>query len=496
MTMIQINHLSFRYDEGFEDIFHDISFTIDSHFKTALIGRNARGKTTLLKLMMGEYDYQGTIVMKERCEYFPYHVSNKKDRTLHICQNIYPSLEVWKLERELNYLDVNLDVLYRSFDTLSQGEQTKVLLAILFLKENTFLLIDEPTNHLDQETRNRVSQYLKRQKGFLLVSHDRVFIDQCCDHIIAINPTTIDVVNGNFSSWFINKTNQDQENMQKNSHLKKDIQRLENARKQTESWSHKIENTKNGQRISGVKADKGHIGHQAAKMMKRSKNIQRRQKQAIQDKRSLLNDLEEYDDLKIQPLSYHQNILLDFKHFGLYNQEKTLFQDMTFSLERNDRILLKGKNGCGKSSLISFILNHNIDYRGEFYQAYQIKISYVPQDCSYLTGTLEDIIESYHVKQSLVKTILRKLGFTRIQFEKKLELYSKGQKKKVMLAISLATSAHLYIWDEPLNYIDVYSRIQIEKMVLKYKPTLLFVEHDQCFQEKIATKVIDFNDFF
>lgn len=104
------------------------------------------------------------------------------------------------------------------------------------------------------------------------------------------------------------------------------------------------------------------------------------------------------------------------------------------------------------------------------------------------------MIKSYNVDETLVKTILRKLGFSRIHLEKSLENLSEGQRKKVMLAISLATSAHFYIWDEPLNYIDIFSRMQIEKVLLEYQPTLLFVEHDTCFQEKIATKIINFNE--
>ena len=87
---------------------------------------------------------------------------------------------------------------------------------------------------------------------------------------------------------------------------------------------------------------------------------------------------------------------------------------------------------------------------------------------------------------------MRKLGFERVQFEKNMEDFSGGQKKKVLIAGSLCQQAHLYIWDEPLNFIDIFSRIQIEELILKYEPTLLFVEHDAAFQEKIATGVLEF----
>ena len=93
--------------------------------------------------------------------------------------------------------------------------------------------------------------------------------------------------------------------------------------------------------------------------------------------------------------------------------------------------------------------------------------------------------------ETLFKTILRKLDFERDQFEKNMETYSGGQKKKVLIAKSLCEKAHLYIWDEPLNYVDIYSRMQIEQLICAFKPTMLFVEHDQAFQDLIATKRVD-----
>lgn len=494
MALIQVKNLTFYYGGSYHYIFDNVSFRFDSHYKTALIGRNGRGKTTFLKLLMGEYEYQGCIIKSEDCVYFPYHVKEPSDWTINICYEIAPSLQQWQLEKELRYLKVDLEVLYRPFETLSQGEQTKVLLAILFLKEHSFLLIDEPTNHLDQESRQVVAQYLKKQKGFLLVSHDRYFIDQCCDHVIAIQPTSIEVVQGHFSSWYENKNNMDKNEQRRNEKLKKEISRLEEIKRNTSLWADQVEKTKKGHRISGLKPDRGYIGHKSAKMMQKSKNVERRQNKAIEEKRKLLKDREEYEDLKINYLNYYQETLLSFQYFSLFYQKQRLFKELTFCIHQYDRILLKGKNGCGKSSILRFIYNQNIEYKGEYYRGSQLKISYVPQDCSFLNGNLESIIEKYHVDETLVKTILRKFGFSREIFEIDLENYSEGQKKKVMLSISLATQAHLYIWDEPLNYIDIFSRIQIEKLILEYQPTLLFVEHDKAFQKKVATKIIDLDE--
>lgn len=120
-------------------------------------------------------------------DYFPYSVADKSKFTNEIFFEIAPAAEEWELMRELSYLDVEADVLYRPFEILSNGEQTKVLLAALFCNEDHFLLIDEPTNHLDVKAREMVVAYLKKKKGFILVSHDRRFLDGCVDHILSLN---------------------------------------------------------------------------------------------------------------------------------------------------------------------------------------------------------------------------------------------------------------------------------------------------------------------
>ena len=117
-------------------------------------------------------------------------------------------------------------------------------------------------------------------------------------------------------------------------------------------------------------------------------------------------------------------------------------------------------------------------------------ISYMGQEASGLKGSVRDLCRERGLDESLFLAVLRQLDFERTQFLKNMEDYSEGQKKKVLLAASLVTPAHLYIWDEPLNYIDVFSRMQIETLLLEYQPTMLFVEHDAGFCRRIATKII------
>lgn len=242
MSLISVNNLTFGYDGSLKNIFENVSFNIDTDWKLGLIGRNGKGKTTFLKLLLDKYEYKGTISKNVEFDYFPFEIKNKERMTIEVVNEIAPNVEDWEIIKELNLLNTDTEILYRNFKLLSGGEQVKILLVSLFLKGNNFLLIDEPTNHLDNETRDSLVEYLKKKKGFILVSHDRNFLDKVVDHIISINNTNIDVQKGNFSSWQENKDRQDNFEMIQNEKLKKDITRLEIASKNTANWSNKVEN--------------------------------------------------------------------------------------------------------------------------------------------------------------------------------------------------------------------------------------------------------------
>lgn len=491
MSLINISNLTFRYDGSYDNIFENVSFQIDTDWKLGFTGRNGRGKTTFLKLLMGKYEYRGSISASVNFDYFPFEVSDKAQNTIDVIYSICSNFELWELNKELSLLEVSDSILYRAFETLSNGEQTKVLLAALFLKVNNFLLIDEPTNHLDINARKIVSNYLKTKKGFILVSHDRAFLDNCIDHILSVNKTNIEIQKGNFSSWLHNKKMQDNFEIAENEKLKKEIEDLSSAAKRTASWSDKVEKTKFGTLNSGVKPDKGYIGHKAAKMMKRSKTIELRQQKAVEEKSKLLKNIEMIDNLSVKPVQYHKNRLIEIKDLSIFYADKQVCKNINFTVNHGERIVLSGRNGSGKSSILKLIVGEDIAFSGNLNSGSSLVTSYIPQDTSFLNGSLKEFAESNKIDETLFKAILRKLDFSRVQFEKDMRDFSAGQKKKVLLAKSLCEKAHLYIWDEPLNFIDVISRMQIEDLILECQPTMLFVEHDSSFVNAVATKQVE-----
>ena len=492
MSKIRVNNLSFSSYGNEEKVFENVTFNIDTNWKLGLIGRNGKGKTTFLNLLLDKYEYQGTISKSIDLDYFPFDVDNKNKMAIEIINEIAPQVEDWEIIKEINLLNINSEILYKNYNLLSGGEQVKILLISLFLKDNNFLLIDEPTNHLDSETKKKLIQYLKNKKSFILVSHDRKFLDEVVDHIISINNTNIEVQSGNYTSWKENFDRQTNYEMKQNEKLNKSISKLEMASKETENWSNKIEKTKSSvyNKTEGT-IDKGYIGHQAAKMMKKSKVLEQKMKNEIEAKKSLLNNVDRIDDLKIVPLKNERKSLIYCEDFAIKYNNKEIFNKVSFEICDGDRVAICGKNGVGKSSLLKLIMGEEIDYTETLKKVNDLKISYVEQTTDKLKGSIKDFSRINNINEPLFKAMLIKMGFSKEDFDKNLQNLSEGQKKKVLIARSFSENANIYIWDEPLNYIDIITREQIENSILKYKPTLIFVEHDETFVSNIANKIIN-----
>jgi lincosamide and streptogramin A transport system ATP-binding/permease protein len=313
----------------------------------------------------------------------------------------------------------------------------------------------------------------------------------------------VEVQAGNFSSWKENRERTDAFLQAENEKHLKEIGKLKAAADRSSRWAERNENTKIG--FDPVKehdrsiATRSFIGAKTKKMQARVKSYEKRMDREIAEKEGLLQDLEEPIDLKVMPMEHYKKVLIDCKDLTLRYTDgtKPVVNDLSFDLLQGERVFFSGENGSGKSTLIKSILAtagvatmSNLVTEGTLNVAPNLVISYINQDTSWLRGSLRDYALKNGLDYSLFLSILSQLDMSRIQFEKNIEDYSEGQKKKVLIAGSLLTSAHLYIWDEPLNYIDVFSRMQIEKLIEEYKPTMLLVEHDVRFREKLATKEI------
>ena len=520
MAQINVSNLTFGYDGSFDNIFENASFSIDTDWRLGFIGRNGKGKTTFLNLLLGKYDYTGTISSNVVFDYFPYKVAPEDlEKTADSLMDLWkPGAPSWRVLCELPQLSLDPEILYRPFGTLSFGERTKIMLAVLFSGENDFLLIDEPTNHLDMASREIIKKYLAGKKGFILVSHDRDLLDACVDHVLVLNRATIEVQKGNFSSWWENKQRADAFSKAENEKHLKEIGKLKTAADRASRWADKNEGTKIGfdpikEHDRSISA-RAYIGAKTKKMQSRVKSFENRIGHEIEEKEGLLKNLEEPVDLKIMPLRHHKQRLVMCRDFSLKYKKSAdyVIKNLTFEIAQGERVFISGENGSGKSSLIKAILERvsragqnnvgqnfaeqkqadqsEFETSGELNTAVGLIVSYVSQDTSHITGKLKEYAVRNSLDYTLLLSLLRQLDLERAQFDKNIEEFSDGQKKKVLIASSLLTPAHLYIWDEPLNYIDVFSRMQIEALIERYKSTMLIVEHDVRFREKLATKEI------
>lgn len=494
MSNIKISNLSFRYENASDNIFNDLNLNLDSSWKLGLVGRNGRGKTTLLNLLRGKLQGTGKIESKLVFSYFPITVKNPENITLYELQD-QANFEQWELERELNLMDTDPNLLWQPFNTLSGGEQTKVLLALSFTDRDVFPLIDEPTNHLDEASRLQVAEYLrKHDKGYIVVSHDRDFLNQITDHILAIENTEIHLYQGNYASYEDTKEKRDQFNRDKNEKLKGEIKSLNNKYVRFNNWSDSVEAQKyQGRKTQYVlnrrtRLNKGAIGHAAAKMMKKAINTQHRMDKRIEEKKGLMVNIEDVPDLTMnfQP-NYHQT-LLETQHLSLKVQDKQLFEDLNMIVKNKGIVSLEGKNGSGKSTFLKLLLSktNEVSYQGKFVLINGSKISYLPQDFTEYTGTLKGFAEKQKISYEELLNNLKKMGFPRESFTTKIEEMSMGQQKRVALAKSLVEPADLYLWDEPANYLDVFNQDQLIKLLKDKQPAMLLVEHDQYFIEHVA----------
>lgn len=491
MSTISIKNLSFAYN-GQDLLFNNVSLSLDSQWKLGLLGRNGRGKTTLLNIIQENLEFTGKIETNINFEYFPQIIHDKDNLTLYAIQAEF-HVKQWELEKEFSQLQLDSKVLWQPFNSLSGGEQTKVLLALAFRDKNNFVLLDEPTNHLDAHTRQQVATYLNNKKqGFIITSHDRDFLNQVIDHTLVIEAQKIRLQQGNYSRYEEQKALEDKSNIVQNEKLKRSISQLKTSAVQKKNWARSAEREKE----NNSHADKGFITAKAARVMKRSTTMQKRIESQIKDKEGLLTNIKTINPLSINIEPSHHRDILTVKNLTLsYPGYTNLFKPISFNLEQGQQIVIKGDNGSGKSSLIKAIQKQDgINVTGgSIYLANNLKVNYLKQleNKSNDNITLKKFSENNSLEYNELLNVLHKLGVERNTFTNRICDLSAGQKKKGFLAKCLLKPANLYLWDEPLNYLDTFNQDQIIQLIKDYRPTMLIIEHDSRFIEEIDAEIVE-----
>ncbi len=522
MATITLNQVSFEYDAPYVKIFEDLSLRFDSGWKTALIGRNGKGKTTLLNLLQKKITPTGGwLDIPVPTSYFPFVPENEDQKTLDVIRDCIAPFNFWenqmlalwqrgefkdlqtagqmnelfeqlggyeinaRIEKEMASIGLAVDILARDYTKLSGGEQTRAMIIALFLRKGEFLLLDEPTNHLDMDGRQALARYLDRKSGFLLVSHDRSFLDGCADHVISINRSDIRVMQGNYSTWKDQNDLDEKSERRVNERLKKEIVHLEKAAGQRRVGAQHKEKEKIGA------YDKGFVGHRAAKQMKRALIMEKKIQDNIEEKKELFKNLEKERQLKFGAMDKMPDTLLIVDNLSIEFDGKIIIQDFSLSILKGRRTAIIGGNGVGKTSLFNAISGEIPIQAGTVWVPGNVSLQRAYQKPLWAFGFLRPHLQSERIDETRFRQILGVMGVSGDIFDRPLETFSQGQLKKVDLCRSFIHPAHLLLWDEPVNYVDVMSREQIEEAILIFKPNLLFTEHDRYFVDRIATDVVE-----
>ena len=511
MIDIAISGLVKEFEVG-KKILDGLTFQVDSGERVGLLGKNGCGKTTLLRILTGQLDWdEGEVVLApdkrvgliSQIPVYPagYTVEDVLDTAFRPLREMEEEMEqlAARMERGedpallrrydqltaafeagggydtdtrknkvCSGLQIGPGMREQLFDRLSGGEKTRVNLGRLILEDTDILLLDEPTNHLDLKATEWLEEYLDKFKGTVLaVSHDRWFLDRVVDRVIEIQEGKAEFYSGNYSFYVVEKERRYQEKLKQYEKEQAKIQQLEKAAEQLRIWAYSG-NDKIFKRAQSME-----------KRIERMRTTDRPTRERKMEVRFGEREFRGDEVLTIKGLS---------KSFG----QRALFSGVDLEVVGGERIALLGDNGTGKSTLIKILMGEEGPDEGKIRMGPTVKIGYLPQ-----------IIHFDHPERSLLDTMLYELDCTAQTARNRLASFkfrgedvfkpvsalSGGEQSRLRLCMLMDEKINLLILDEPTNHLDIQSREWIEEAVEEYEGNLLFVSHDRYFIDRFATRV-------
>lgn len=320
-----------------------------------------------------------------------------------------------------------------------------------------------------------------------MVSHDREFLDQVTDHILSINKTDISLEKGTYSSWKKNQEWKEEFELAAKAKLEREIRHLEREAEKKQEWM-EVGNTqkypyKSNHRTNGNKAYAG---------QKRRGQI--RIQRSLDEKKGLLKNMETAHPWEIQEMEFEKEgwmIRVKQMDFSYESEKSPLFKGFDFKLYPGERIWLRGKNGAGKTTLFYLLSGEWKNSAVEW--ADGLKISWVRQESSWKCGYLREQLDTpeKRIIRERFEELCHCFDLPEDFLDRPLETYSSGEQKKIELAFALAGEKHVILLDEPLNYMEILFREELENVILKQQPTLIFTEHDVEFGRRVATRIVE-----
>jgi ATPase components of ABC transporters with duplicated ATPase domains len=524
MLAISCDNLSLSF--GAVKILDRVSFALNEGERLGIIGVNGAGKTSLFRLITGEYKPDlpepnepagGVYIAKgatvgtltQTLDFAP-------DATLHsaaldtfkVLLNDEAELEKLRLAVESSHgsdenaaelaaryaslhdrftraggfefrgrvrgILVNLGFDERfwemSVSSLSGGQKTRLALACLLLREPDILLLDEPTNHLDTDAMYWLEEYLKsKRKTALVVSHDRYFLDSVATKILEIENTHGKLYNGNYTAAREKKAS-DREIQEKHyKNQQREIARIEAYIEQQRRWN-------------------------------RERNIiAAESRQKLLDKMERVERPETLPDsvrLRFDKSGESGNDVLYLRNVARGYLNKPLFRDVTLTVKKQERVFITGPNGCGKSTLIKLLAKKDRPDAGEVEYGYNVTVGYYDQENQQLDDSktvLDELWDAYpDLSQTQLRSALALFLFIGDDVGKQVSTLSGGERARLTLTKLILSKMNLLILDEPTNHLDINSREALEGALGEFEGTIIAVSHDRYFINKLATRVLDF----
>ena len=518
-----LHNISFGFPAG-NLLFNSINLTIPSHSKSALVGSNGMGKSTLLKIIANEIEpLAGNINIHGDIFYVPQMFGNFNDLTVAECLKIEKKLNAlqkitsgevdeiyfetlnddWDIEERcqnaLQYWKLEDVDLNQTLESLSGGQKTKVFLAGIQINQPEIILLDEPTNHLDLEGRNLLYDFIEKTNStVVIVSHDRTLLN-LVDTIFELSNQGISTYGGNYD-FYAEQKEIENEALQNDIHSKeRALKKAKEKERETLERKQKLDARGKGkQEKSGVaRIMMNTLRNNAEKNSSKLKSVHAEKINDISgDLRDLRSSVRNADQMKVNfnDSNLHSGkILISVEKINFkYDDENLWKENLNLEIRSGDRISIKGSNGSGKTTLIKLLLGDLKPSVGTISRS-DFQTIYIDQEYSLIdrNATVYDFTEQFNdnaMPESEVKTLLSRFLFGKETWDKKYDFLSGGERLRLLLCgLSISNKApDMIILDEPTNNLDLQNIEILTNSIKDYHGTLLVISHDEVFLEQIG----------
>ncbi|TDM11917.1 ribosomal protection-like ABC-F family protein [Macrococcus lamae] len=472
-----------------------VHFTIDDGEHIAIIGDNGIGKSVLMRQLAEQFN---TGILEQSIEEDSsvldfiiavnpqlYQLKQQKNLDINLISD-YIEQGGYELENEIIQMmkrfNLNEEMAEQNVSLLSGGEQTKVGLIKLLSSQPDIFLFDEPTNHIDGETKEWLKNWMKQSKETIIfVSHDRDFINDTASKIVELNVDGSKTYHLNYDCYLQEKERMRKENAALIDKERKEKQKMKRMIQEMKEWHHEAAG-KAGVRDPGEQK-------KVAKIAKRYKSKEHQLQQKI-DHFEGKSKKEFRTDLSIHSTTFNARQFARFEHVGISFDNRKIISDVTFTIEKGDKIAVEGRNGSGKSTLLKLLIGELSPNEGKIAVNPETHIGYFSQQLQQLNlnnTVLEEILEN-EIDVSFARTILASFRFTAERMDDIVEHLSMGEKCRLAFVKLYFSEANLLVLDEPTNYFDITMQQIVENMLVNYQGAIIFVSHDRYFNQAVANR--------